>query len=88
MFYFIALILGMWFLRDRSRGTLTFFGALVGMLVFTIGFGAIIEVLQHNYTVNREGDFYDALANSLGACCAAIWVNYGVSMKNALTWKR
>lgn len=37
------------------------------ILVLAITYGIIIEVLQGVLTQTREADFYDALANSLGA---------------------
>ncbi len=37
------------------------------IVVFAISYGMIIEVLQDVLTQTREADFYDVLANSLGA---------------------
>jgi VanZ family protein len=37
------------------------------IVVLAIIYGIIIEVLQGVFTKTREADFYDALANSLGA---------------------
>ncbi len=37
------------------------------IVVFAILYGTVIEVLQGAVTKNREADFHDALANSLGA---------------------
>jgi len=37
------------------------------IVVFAILYGIVIEVLQGVLTKNREADFRDALANSLGA---------------------
>lgn len=61
--------------------------ALILMLTSTIIFGAIIEVLQYAYTVNRMGDFMDGIANSMGSFCGAFAVKFYFSAKRGLKWK-
>lgn len=37
------------------------------LFVFAVLYGIVIEVIQYKFTVDRQGDPLDALANSLGA---------------------
>lgn len=57
------------------------------MVVFTVVYGIIIEVLQYTMTENREGDFLDAMANALGGFCGAIATKWYFSTQRGLKWK-
>lgn len=48
---------------------------LIVMLI-AVFYGIIIEVLQENITLTREGDFYDVIANTFGATCAVLLNKY------------
>lgn len=37
------------------------------ILFLCIAYGAIIELLQHFFTLNRQGDVFDLVADTLGA---------------------
>ncbi len=37
------------------------------LLLVCIGYGAIIELVQHCFTTNRHGDFFDLLSDFFGA---------------------
>ncbi len=87
MFYFVACILGIFFLRERSNGKINLTKTLVTMVFATVVFGILIEVVQHNYMVKRMGDVYDALANSTGSICGALAVKLFFSRKRQLKWK-
>ena len=67
LFYFVAAILGCFFLRERTRGALNRKRAILIVGVSVIIYGTIIEVLQEVITLDRNGDIYDALANCCGA---------------------
>lgn len=86
-FYAAACVLGVLFLRERSQGKTNFLKALFVMVVFTIAFGIIIEVLQYQFTVNRQGDFLDGVANTIGSFCGALAVKWYFSTKRGLKWK-
>lgn len=86
-FYFVACFLGMYFLREQTKGRIPFKNALVKMVVFTICFGAIIEVIQYLFTLTRTGDFLDFLANSIGAICGAVLVNFRFAGQRRVKWK-
>lgn len=85
--YFVACVLGVFFIRELTRGSVRLKKAFVIMVVAMVVFGVIIEVIQHEFTLNREGDFFDALANSLGAISGAGVLNYVFSNRQALKWK-
>jgi VanZ family protein len=70
-FYFVACILGVCFLRERLKTRLSLINSIILIVVFTIVYGVIIEVLQHMYTLTRQGDVYDVVANSLGSLFGA-----------------
>ena len=63
LFYFIFVIL--WGLAKKQ----SYFKIKYDLLIVSIAiaYGIIIEVLQGVLTVTRQADYYDALANSLGA---------------------
>jgi VanZ family protein len=87
MFYFVACILGILFLRERSNGKINLVKTVITMVFATVVFGILIEVIQHEYTVQRIGDVYDALANSTGSICGALAVKFFFSRKRQLKWK-
>ena len=86
-FYFVAAILGMFFLRELTKGTMKFRKALLLMACSMICFGAIIEVIQEVFTLNRMGDVLDVMANSVGAVCGVGTVKYVFSKRRTLKWK-
>ncbi|MGB3145889.1 MAG: VanZ family protein [Maribacter sp.] len=77
-FYFGVVITGsMAFIVGRvnqSKGTLL--KRLWYLLVFAISYGILIEVIQHVFTVNRQGDPLDALANSMGAFSGMLLISF------------
>lgn len=64
MFYFVFVILWCLGLKEKTKNF------RVKVLLVAVFYGIIIEVLQHAVTINRTADFYDVLANSLGALLA------------------
>ncbi|WP_158657074.1 VanZ family protein [Maribacter cobaltidurans] len=67
IFYFIMVILGFLALRNDFKHRFSLKRTLLWIVLFSIIYGIIIEVLQYTITVDRQGDILDALANSLGA---------------------
>jgi VanZ family protein len=86
-FYFVACVLGVFFLRERSQGAMRLNKAIWVMVFSTISFGILIEIIQHTLTVNRMGDFLDGIANILGSLCAAIALKVYFYGKRQLKWK-
>lgn len=87
IFYFAACILGVLFIRERTKGEMYLIKALIIMSIVTIVFGIVIEVLQYAVTVERMGDLFDGLANSLGSLCGALSMKFLFSGKRQLKWK-
>jgi VanZ family protein len=75
-FYFVMVLLA--FLakgkeKSQGSGSANFLWYIV---LFAICYGIIIEVLQHVATVDRYGDPFDALANSIGAITGMILIHF------------
>ena len=72
IFYFVAALLGSSFIvetKDKKSKRIKYLKILALSLIF---FGIVIEVVQEEMTVNRSGDVFDALANSLGVILGII----------------
>jgi len=65
LFYFVMQIL-LCFALCKSYNLIKY----LYILLFTLSYGIIIELLQEKITTTRSGDFYDFLANALGAITA------------------
>lgn len=87
MFYFVACILGVLFLRERTGGNMQLGKALFIMTIATIGFGIIMELLQYSLTTQRMGDILDGIANTIGSFCGAMVSKFYFSDKRGLKWK-
>ena len=85
-FYFVACILGVLFLRERSKSKMPLVKALLIMIIVTISFGILMELLQYTLTTNRTADILDGLANSCGSFGGAIAIKYFFSGKRRLKW--
>ena len=86
-FYFVAYVLGVFFLRERSHGALSLKKSVWIILFSTIAFGILMEVLQYTMTDNRMGDYLDAIANTLGSLCGAMAIKIIFYGKRQLKWK-
>lgn len=86
-FYFVAAIFGSLFVREYASGTIAIDKTLGIIFLFCVLYGIIIEVLQYAFTVDREGDIWDALANSLGAFTGLLILKILFSGKRQLKWK-
>lgn len=67
VFYLVMVITGFFAIKDYFVHRYKLVAILFGIVLFSIIYGMIIEVLQHVLTANRQGDLLDALANSIGA---------------------
>lgn len=86
VFYFTAALLGVFFLWEQGQWSVKLSKALVLMFFLTIAFGMIIEVFQYSFTNDREGDIFDALANSLGSICGIFVSNFVFSKRGFVKW--
>jgi VanZ family protein len=86
-FYFVAAILGILLIRERTKGQFKLSRAIIITALSVIIYGIIIEVIQDTFTENRSGELYDVLANSLGAFFGAGFIIILFSGKTQLKWK-
>ena len=86
-FYLVATILGCFFARERTEGRLKISTTTFIFATVSIVYGIVIEVLQHRFTGTRNGNVYDALANSAGALVGVGIVFLLFSPKGRLKWK-
>ena len=87
VFYFIAGILGSLLIKERTGGQLNVYTSVIISMLFVIGYGIVIEVIQNVFTDYRSGDLYDVLANSLGAFFGGGIVFILFLGKTPLKWK-
>jgi len=87
IFYATASFLGVFFLREQRRWSVKLRKALVLMFFLTVAYGIIIEVLQYSYTTSREGDVFDAIANSFGSFCGILASSFLFFRKGLAEWE-
>ena len=86
-FYFVAVILGCFFARERTAGRLKMMKTTLIFAAVTIIYGIVIEVLQYRFTATRDGNVYDALANISGTLAGVVILFAMFSHKSPLKWK-
>lgn len=86
-FYFVAVMLGVLFFRERTKGEMMLRKTLVINFFSMVVFGIVIEVIQHVFALSRMGDIFDALSNSIGALCGAWTIKFLFSRERWLNWK-
>lgn len=80
-FYFFATILGGLSYKEIYKKEQSLLSAGKIMLLFSIVYGMVIEIIQYSFTENREGDFLDFLANSLGAFLGFLVIKHLLSKR-------
>lgn len=86
-FYFVAAILGLLLIRERTKGRLNLSRAIIITTLIVIIYGIVIEVIQNTFTRDRSGELYDVLANSLGTFFGVGLIIILFSGKTQLKWK-
>ncbi|MFC4097620.1 VanZ family protein [Euzebyella saccharophila] len=86
-FYFVASFLGVFCLREFSGRAISKKKVFLIAVLFAIAFGIIIEVLQYALTTDRQGDVWDAFANSIGALAGIMAVKFLFSGNSRLKWE-
>ncbi|MBC8753084.1 VanZ family protein [Kordia sp. YSTF-M3] len=74
--YFIFAIL--WFFSFSKGITNKFFqkNAIIASAIFAIIYGICVEIMQETLVSNRQGDWQDVLANTIGTILAIILIKY------------
>lgn len=67
-----------WYFAFTKGKTTSFLlkNALLLSVLFAVTYGVIMEFMQETLVENRQGDWKDALANSVGAIVAGILIKY------------
>jgi len=84
VFYFVLVCLGVLAAKTVYRSNTELKKVLLYAVLFAFFYGIIIEVLQYAFTVNRQGDIWDVLANATGALFGMFLVKYLVSRERSL----
>ncbi len=67
IFYFGMVIFGVIAFKEHLGQQFKLSKTLIVVFLFSVCYGIIIEVVQYSFTESREGDFLDAIANTVGA---------------------
>lgn len=86
-FYFVASILGSLALSEVKNRTISFKKAAAIIFTILVLYGIVIEVLQYDFTVDRSGDVFDAVANTVGIVTGLFILKFVFSIKSQLKWK-
>jgi VanZ family protein len=80
--FFHFMFTGLWFLYFKKQFTKTKFQKVMWFSFgFSLVFGIMIEIAQSLFTITRNGDVLDVLANTTGAVIAVITLTYSYSKK-------
>ena len=85
-FYFGTTVLGVLSVRERTKGKAPLRKSMLWVGGFAVLYGMVIEVLQSVYTLDREGDILDVLANGSGALLGVLLMKLVFSGKSPLKW--
>lgn len=84
IFYFVLVFLGVLATRDIYKANTDLKNKLLYVFLFAFFYGILIEFLQHNFTVDRQGDVLDVLANTLGAIAGIFTVKLYLKQRSSL----
>jgi VanZ family protein len=80
--FFHFMFTGLWVLYFKKQFTKTKFQKVMWFSFgFSVVFGIMIEIAQSLFTITRNGDVLDVLANTTGAVIAVITLTYSYSKK-------
>ena len=85
-FYFVAMLLGSFFLWERFRHRLRKGPSMRWMGVALAVYGMIIERLQEGMGLDRSAEWTDLAANVVGICLGAWLVWVLTSKQESLNW--
>ncbi len=76
-FVYFVFVIG-WFFSFSKGITTKFFqkNPIIASAIFAILYGICIEIMQETLVSNRQGDWQDAVANSIGTILAVILIKY------------
>ncbi|MBO0322857.1 VanZ family protein [Muricauda sp. CAU 1633] len=87
VFYLVFTFLGVFFVRERTKGNLKLRKAIGYVFFGAVAYGILIEALQYTLTVDRMAELGDVFANVLGAFVGIGLIQWLFSKKRPLKWK-
>jgi len=85
-FYFVAMLLGSFFLWERFRQRFRKGPSMLWMGLALVVYGMIIELLQEGMGLDRSAEWTDLAANVVGICLGAWLVRVLTSKQESLNW--
>ena len=86
VFYFVFVVLGSMFVRERGKGRVSLNRATWWVLFIAVGYGIIIEGLQYTLTRDRMMELWDMISNTLGALAGMVAIRWSFSGEKQLNW--
>ncbi len=71
IYFILSLLMMFGFWVSNNKENLTF-KLMISTIVFGILFGGVMEICQHYIFINRSGNWYDFIANSIGAISGVV----------------
>lgn len=83
-FHCVIIILGVLSFRERNSYDFKLMTTLIGLVLFSISYGILIEVLQYYMPFDRAAEIWDVLANTLGAFFGVLLIKNYLSLTTKL----
>lgn len=83
-FYTVFVVLGYFFLKEREKGAFKSQESLFKTIIAAIIYGMLIEALQYVMPFGRAAEFFDILANSVGAIFGGLLIKKYFSLNRKL----
>lgn len=82
IFHFIFTLLWLAYLFAKSSFVTK--SQIVKVILISVSFGCLIEIIQGSFTTTRNADIMDVLANSIGAISAGLLIYFILNRLNKL----
>ena len=83
-FYLVFVVLGFFFYGERFKKRSQLKKVIFSIVIIAIIYGMLIEVLQYVMPYDREADFFDILANSIGSIFGGLLIKKYLSLNRKL----
>lgn len=87
VFYFVFVLLGCMFVRERSKGRVGLVRTTWTVMLLAVGYGILIEGMQYTFTQDRMMEFLDTVSNTFGALAGMVMIRWFFSGEKQLKWK-
>ena len=86
IFYFVFVIFGLLAYKERRKRNILSTKTFIMVFLAAALYGLIIEVMQYIMPFGRMGDFWDVLANTVGALFGALLTKRYLSLNTVTKW--